>query len=41
MKTVVILSRRKLSFGSIDSELVERFLEVEATQPKRGKKKTL
>ncbi|KAA0787705.1 MULTISPECIES: excinuclease ABC subunit C [Bacillus] len=27
--------------GSIDSELVERFLEVEATQPKRGKKKDL
>ena len=27
--------------GSIDSELVERFLEVEATQPKRGKKKEL
>ncbi|MEH7220984.1 excinuclease ABC subunit C [Bacillus toyonensis] len=27
--------------GSIDSELVERFLEVEATQPKRGKKKNL
>lgn len=27
--------------GSIDSELVERFLEVEATQPKRGKKKIL
>lgn len=27
--------------GSIDSELVERFLEVEATQPKRGKKKAL
>ncbi|MEG7968798.1 excinuclease ABC subunit C [Bacillus cereus group sp. Sample30] len=27
--------------GNIDSELVERFLEVEATQPKRGKKKDL
>ncbi|MDA1908793.1 excinuclease ABC subunit C [Bacillus cereus] len=27
--------------GSIDSELVEHFLEVEATQPKRGKKKDL
>ncbi|OJE45149.1 excinuclease ABC subunit C [Bacillus proteolyticus] len=27
--------------GSIDSELVERFLEVEATQPRRGKKKDL
>ncbi|ALQ70076.1 excinuclease ABC subunit C [Bacillus thuringiensis] len=27
--------------GSIDSDLVERFLEVEATQPKRGKKKDL
>ncbi|MFJ6030848.1 excinuclease ABC subunit C [Bacillus toyonensis] len=27
--------------GSIDSELVERFLEVEATQQKRGKKKDL
>ncbi|KXI49976.1 MULTISPECIES: excinuclease ABC subunit C [Bacillus cereus group] len=27
--------------GSIDSELIERFLEVEATQPKRGKKKDL
>ncbi|HHK5535226.1 TPA: excinuclease ABC subunit C [Bacillus mobilis] len=27
--------------GSIDSELVERFLEVAATQPKRGKKKDL
>ncbi|PGD57623.1 excinuclease ABC subunit C [Bacillus wiedmannii] len=27
--------------GSIDSELVERFLEVEAAQPKRGKKKDL
>lgn len=27
--------------GSIDSELVERFLEVEATQLKRGKKKDL
>ncbi|PGZ58499.1 excinuclease ABC subunit C [Bacillus cereus] len=27
--------------GSVDSELVERFLEVEATQPKRGKKKDL
>ncbi|MDD7998971.1 excinuclease ABC subunit C [Bacillus cereus] len=27
--------------GSIDSELVECFLEVEATQPKRGKKKDL
>ncbi|EJR19115.1 excinuclease ABC subunit C [Bacillus paranthracis] len=27
--------------GSIDSELVERFLEVEVTQPKRGKKKDL
>lgn len=27
--------------GIIDSELVERFLEVEATQPKRGKKKDL
>lgn len=27
--------------GSIDSELVERFLEVEAMQPKRGKKKEL
>ncbi|OSX98260.1 hypothetical protein BTJ45_05153 [Bacillus mycoides] len=27
--------------GSIDSELVERFLEIEATQPKRGKKKDL